>query len=146
MKTHPWQNQATAVTSYPLPEIPLESPETVDDGTLRTFPSGATRDSAAGKLEPWGFTSALVEKRFSEYMHQHRIQSDGSLRDSDNWKKGFELDSYYHSMSRHVLDFRLLWEGYAKESRTDDLVDALCGILFNTQGLIHELMKEKREL
>ena len=117
--------------------------QAVDDGTLRTFASGATRDTTEGKLEPWGFTSALVEKVFSEYMDKHRIQSDGNLRDSGNWKKGFDLDSYWHSMSRHVMDFRLLWEGHEGEARTESLMDALCGIKFNVDGLIYELMKAK---
>jgi hypothetical protein len=120
-----------------------QASETKDNGRLRTFPTGATRDTNDGKLEPWGFTSPLTEKRFAEYMHEHRVQSDGSLRDSDNWKKGFPIDSFWHSMSRHVLDFRLLWEQYGSEARTQDIVDALCGIKFNVDGLIHELMKKE---
>ena len=54
-------------------------------GKIRTFKTGATRDTDENKLEPWGFTSALVEKAFSEYMQDHRTQSDGGLRDSNNW-------------------------------------------------------------
>ena len=112
-----------------------------DDGVLRTFGTGATRDTNEGKLEPWGFTSPLVEKAFSEYMHEHRKQTDGELRDSDNWKKGIPMDAYWHSMSRHILDLRLLWEGYGKEARTRDIVEVLCAIRFNVDGMIHELRK-----
>jgi hypothetical protein len=112
-----------------------------DNGIIRTFASGATRDTTEGKPEPWGFTSAMVEKIFCEYMDMHRTQSDGSLRASDNWKKGFDLDSYWHSMSRHVLDFRLLWEGWDGEARTDYMIEALCGIKFNVDALILELKK-----
>lgn len=119
---------------------------TEDNGTLRTFPSGATRDTNDGKLEPWGFGSPLTELAFSEYMHKHRIQSDGSMRESDNWKKGFPPESFWHSLSRHVLDFRLLWEGYGEKARTDDAIDALCGIKFNVDGLIHEMMKARYDL
>ena len=114
-----------------------------DDGTLRTFASGATRDTNEGKLEPWGFTSPLVEKAFSEYMHEKRIQSNGELRDSDNWKKGIPLEAYWHSLSRHILDFRLLWEGFPEEAVSKDRIDVLCAIRFNVDGLMHEMLKEE---
>lgn len=107
---------------------------------MRYFPSGATRDDG-DKIEPWGFTSPLVEKAFSEYMHHHRQQNDGVLRDSDNWKKGIDTDSYYHSMSRHILDLRLIWDGFPQEARTVDMTETLCAVIFNAQGLLHELLK-----
>lgn len=112
-----------------------------DSGTLRTFESGATRDTGEGKHEPWGFTSALVEKRFCEYMHKHRQQSDGELRASDNWKNGIPLSSYRHSLSRHVQDLRLILDGYPQEAREQDPEEALCAILFNVQGMLHEILK-----
>ena len=115
-----------------------------DTGTLRTFSTGATRDTAANKHEPWGFTSALVEKRFCEYMHEHRQQSDGQLRDSDNWKKGISKDSYKHSLSRHIQDLRLHLEGFGDEAREADIETVLCSVLFNVQGMLHEILKEKR--
>lgn len=109
-----------------------------DDGTLRTFDSGATRDTAENKLEPWGFTSALAEQRFCEYMHAHRTQSDGSLRDSDNWKRGFGEDVLMHSLSRHILDLRLIWEGHPERARTGDKQETLCAIIFNATALLRE--------
>lgn len=112
-----------------------------DSGRLRTYSTGATRDTAEGKHEPWGFTSALVEQRFCEYMHQHRKQSDGNLRDSDNWKKGIDIESYWHSLSRHIQDLRLIREGYPEKARTQDITDALCGVFFNVQGLLLEILK-----
>lgn len=112
-----------------------------DNGKLRRWASGATRDTANDKPEPWGFMSSLVEKRFSQYMQQHRIQSDGELRDSDNWCKGIPIDSYYQSLGRHCQDLRLIYEGFPEEARTKDITEALCGIFFNTQGLIYELLK-----
>lgn len=114
-----------------------------DTGNLRTFSTGATRDTAQDKHEPWGFTSALAEKRFCEYMHKHRKQSDGNLRDSDNWKKGIDLDSYRHSLSRHIQDLRLIFEGYASEAGQADLEEVLCAVLFNVQGLLHETVKAR---
>lgn len=114
-----------------------------DSGELRTFGTGATRDTGEGKHEPWGFTSALVEKRFCRYMHKHREQSDGELRDSDNWKKGIPLDAYAHSLSRHIQDLRLHLEGFNYEAREHDLEEVLCSVLFNVQGMLHEVIKKR---
>jgi hypothetical protein len=114
-----------------------------DDGTLRTFATGATRDTAEGKLEPWGFTSPYAEKAFCEYMHRHRVQSDGSLRDSGNWKKGIPVEVFFHSLSRHILEFRLLWESDPPPA-AGDLVEVLCAIRFNVDGMLHELVKTRQ--
>lgn len=112
-----------------------------DDGTIRTFSTGATRDTGEDKLEPWGYGSPLVDKVFSEYMLKHQIQSDGQRRESSNWKKGIPVEAFWHSLSRHILDFRLLYEGYPGQARTYDKIETLCAIKFNVDGLIHELMK-----
>lgn len=114
-----------------------------DSGQLRTFSDGGTRDTAEGKTEPWGFTSALVEKRFSEYMHKHRLQSDGELRASDNWKLGLSQDCYKHSLSRHIQDLRLILEGFPEQAREQDLEEVLCATLFNVQGMLHEMIKQR---
>jgi hypothetical protein len=110
-------------------------------GKIRKFNTGATRDDDTGKLEPWGFTSPLVEKAFSEYMHDHRKQSDGSMRDSNNWKKGIPVDAYWHSLSRHILDFRLLYDGFPEEATSKDMINVLCAVHFNVCGLMYELLK-----
>lgn len=114
----------------------------IDSGQLRTYDTGATRDTSEGKTEPWRFTSALVEQRFSEYMHKHRRQSDGNLREADNWKKGISIRDYYDSLSRHVQDLRLIFEGYPEKARERDLEEVLCAVLFNVQGLLHEVIKD----
>lgn len=114
-----------------------------DNGVLRTFASGATRDTGEDKLEPWGFTSALVEQEYSEYMHSHRIQSDGEKRASDNWKKGIPVEAFHDSLSRHILDYKLIQEGFPQKARTPDLMETLLAIKFNVDGLIHELAKER---
>lgn len=114
-----------------------------DSGELRTFATGATRDTAQDKHEPWGFTSALAEQRLCEYMHKHRKQSDGMLRDSDNWKKGIPADAYKHSLGRHIQDLRLILEGYPEAARESDLEEVLCSVLFNVQGLLHETVRSR---
>ena len=106
-----------------------------DDGNMRTFDTGATRDTSTDKLDYGGFLSPLVLKRFAEYMHEHRQQSDGTLRAADNWQKGIPVDAYMESMLRHVMDVWLHDRGYADEAR-ESYEDALCGVLFNVQGLL----------
>jgi hypothetical protein len=108
---------------------------------MRQFDTGATRDSEDGKLEPWGFSSALVEKRFSEYMHGHREQADGELRASNNWCNGIPTSAYWHSLSRHLNDLRLIAEGYSKYAEEMDLETVLCAVKFNVDGLLYEVIK-----
>lgn len=110
-------------------------------GKIRKFDTGATRDDDEGKPQPWGFTSALVGKAFSEYMMKHQVQSDGELRPSDNWKKGIPLGAYKHSLSRHIEDLKLILEGFPEEAVESDIETVLCAVLFNTQGMLFELLK-----
>ena len=109
-------------------------------GLIREFDTGATRDTAEGKHEFVGYLSPLVIKRFGEYMTKHRIQPDGSTRAADNWKKGIPREAYLDSMFRHVLDLWLHAQGHGEEAR-EDLQEALCAIIFNAQGYLHEELK-----
>ena len=111
---------------------------------IRTFgKEGATRDTNMGKLDFEGFLSPIVLKRYAEYMDKHREQADGKLRDSDNWQKGMPKKVYMKSGWRHFFDWWMEHRGY--ESR-DGIEDALCGLLFNAQGYLHELLMEKRKV
>lgn len=109
-------------------------------GKIRSFDTGATRDTDEGKLDFEGFYSPIVVNRFGEYMTENRVQSDGSLRDSDNWQKGIPLDAYMKSLTRHFHDVWLAHRGY--ESR-DELEKSLCAVLFNAQGYLYEILKER---
>jgi uncharacterized protein involved in tellurium resistance len=109
---------------------------------LRNFDSGATRDSDEEKYDYEGFLSPLVLKEFGRYMHKHRKQSDGKLRDSDNWQKGMPKETYIKSMFRHFMDLWLEHRGY--ESR-DGKKDAICAIMFNSMGYLFMLLKEEEE-
>lgn len=113
-----------------------------DDGTLRTFSTGATRDTAKRKFDPYGFISPQALYRFSEYMDKHRLQSDGNLRDSDNWKKGIPIDSYVSSLIRHTMDFWSVMSGGKPlyDPHTTDPQEIACAIMFNVQGFLHETM------
>jgi len=107
----------------------------------RYFPSGAYRDVDDTKIDYEGFLNPLVLQRFGEYMNHHRVQSDGKLRDSDNWQSGIPKEVYMKSMLRHVHDAWMENRGY--ESR-EGMEDALCGIMFNSMGMLLEILNEHR--
>lgn len=107
---------------------------------MRKFSSGATRNNDADELDYEGFFSPIVMKCFAEYMHENRVQTDGKIRDSDNWQKGISKNSYMKSEYRHTMDLWLEHRGY--KSR-EGIIKALCGIMFNTQGYLFEILKEK---
>lgn len=106
---------------------------------MRKFKSGATRDTDENKLDFEGFLSPLVLERYAEYMHKNRIQADGKLRDSDNWQKGIPKDAYMKSKWRHFFSVWKTYRGYDN----NDITEELCAELFNTMGLLHEVLKTK---
>lgn len=106
-------------------------------GIIRQFDTGATRDTEAGKHDPEGFLSPAVIDRFNTYMHQHRTQSDGTLRDSDNWQRGMPRTAYMKSMWRHFLD---LWKAH-RGLPAPPIQESLCAMLFNVQGYLFEELK-----
>lgn len=111
---------------------------------MRTFETGATRNDAGNKFDYEGFLSPLALERFGEYMHSHRLQKDGSIRDSDNWQKGIPRNQYMKSLIRHVFDLWKLHRGHkATNPDTGDQFtkdELLSAILFNAQGYLHEVM------
>lgn len=109
---------------------------------VRTFDTGATRSPLGDKFCYSGFLSPIVLKRFATYMHEHRTQADGTLRDPNNWQKGITLESYMDSMMRHFMDVWLHHEGFSEEAN-EDLETALCGLFFNTQGMMFEVLKAR---
>ena len=113
---------------------------------MRKFLTGATRDDDVDKLDYEGFISPLVLKRYAQYMHKHRTQTDGKLRDSDNWQKGIPKKQYRKSLCRHSVDAWLIFRGWQEQSDAgEDIEDLLCAILFNTKGLLFEILKEKKD-
>ncbi len=108
---------------------------------MRKFTGGATRDTEEGKPDYEGFLSPLVMERFGEYMTKHRKLPDGSLRDSDNWQKGIPKDVYMKSAWRHFVAW---WWEHRGHWTADGIEEALCGLLFNVQGYLHERLRQKR--
>jgi hypothetical protein len=111
-----------------------------DDKVLRSFDSGATRDTAEGKLDMEGFTHPMVMLQFAKYMNMNRVQSDGQLRDSDNWQKGIPTEAYVKSLRRHHDDVWLEWRNFPTEA---GMIAALCGIMFNTMGMLKEILQNR---
>ena len=104
----------------------------------RYFKTGAYRDIEEDKLDYEGFLSPIVLKRFAKYMNKHRKQSDGTLRDSDNWQKGIPKEVYIKSAWRHFMD---LWLEHRGHKSREGIEDALCAVMFNVMGYLHEHLK-----
>lgn len=116
---------------------------------VRTFGTGATRDQAADKLDYEGFFSPLVLRRFAQYMHGHRLQPDGQLRESDSWQLGIPKKEYLKSAWRHFFDWWQLHRGNtvvdARDNHPVTAEEAICALLFNAMGYLHELLKGTAE-
>ena len=117
---------------------------------MREFTTGATRDSEDGKADYEGFLSPFVIEVYGKYMHQHRIQADGKLRDSDNWQKGFgehHCDVCMKSLWRHFLDMWFIHRGHKRFDKKDGhevtLIEATCAILFNVMAYMHIYMEKQ---
>lgn len=106
-------------------------------GNMRVFETGATRDTDKDKLDFEGFLSPWALERYAQYMHQHRQQADGILRDSDNWQKGIPITAYVKSLWRH---FFAVWKGHRRGNIGEE---DLCALIFNAMGILHELTSEK---
>ena len=119
---------------------------------MREFDTGATREDEEGKIDYEGHLSPLALEAFGSYMNDHRKQADGKMRSSDNWQKGFPIDVYMKSMWRHFMQ---LWTLHRSQHHPRGLagdydhrtykIEALCAIMFNVQGYLHELIKEEMD-
>lgn len=110
---------------------------------IREFETGATRNVDDERFDYEGFLSPLVLERFAEYMHVHRLQKDGTMRAADNWQKGIPFDSYMSSGWRHFMEWWKSHRGVSNEW-DEDVEDALCALIFNAQGYLHEILKGQR--
>ena len=126
---------------------PRKAPMKTTKPEMRSFESGAIRNTDDGKLDYEGFLSPLALKRYAEYLNQHRRQADGKLRPSDNWQKGFPFAVYMKSLWRHFMDFWALHRGWSvvEDGECVTKQDALCAVLFNAMGYLHELIKAEEE-
>jgi Domain of unknown function (DUF1937) len=116
---------------------------------MRTFDTGATRDTDADKPDYEGFLSPRALEEFGKYMLVHQKQADGTLRTSDNWQKGIPKQAYIKSMWRHLFDVWKLHRGLtvvdAKTGQSVTIETALCALLFNVMGYLHETVKKPKQ-
>jgi hypothetical protein len=119
----------------------------VEGSPIRKFETGATRDTDNGKYDYEAFLSPIVLERYAQYLHKHRLQTNGDMRPGDNWQRGIPKDVYMKSLIRHTMDAWKLHRGYTaidiKTKEPIDIEDALSGVMFNTMGYIFENLKEK---
>lgn len=108
---------------------------------MRTFETGATRNTDDTKPDYEGFLSPLVIERFGEYMTKHRFQADGQVRSSDNWQKGMPKESYMKSGWRHFFSW---WKSHRGLKTEEDIEESLCALFFNIQGYLHEHIKNEK--
>ncbi len=110
---------------------------------MREFKTGATRDTVEGKLSYVKALSPIVLQQYVQYLDVHRKQSDGSMREFDNWKQGIPKEAYLDGLGRHFVAVWLLEHGFPASDNHGSvtLEDSLCGIIFNAMGWLHELLK-----
>ena len=113
---------------------------------IRTFDTGATRDTDQGKLDYTRALSPIVLERYVQYLNKHRKQPDGSMRDFDNWKKGLPFRESFSSLGRHLIDVWKMIEGFSAEDNHGpcNIDDTLCAIIFNASTMLHERLKENK--
>lgn len=123
---------------------PLQQQQERERRQMREFETGATRDLDDDKPDYEGYFSPLVFRRYGEYMTKHRKQADGKMRDSDNWQKGIPITAYMKSLWRHLIELwtihRRISIGGRKEIRDFPREEALCAVIFNASGYLHELL------
>jgi hypothetical protein len=109
---------------------------------MRVFETGATKSGDETKIDFEGILSPQVLERYGEYMRKHTVQADGVTRATDNWQRGIPLSAYIKSALRHTVD----WWKYHRSPFVYpkvELEDALCAVMFNVMGYLHEMLKER---
>jgi len=114
---------------------------------MERFNSGATRSNTDERNDPEGFMSALAIERYCEYMTKHRKQADGTIRDSDNWQKGMPFGRALKRMWRHLMHLWIRHRGFnpSDQYAAVDMEEDLCAIMFNTNVMLHQLVKKRHE-
>jgi hypothetical protein len=111
---------------------------------VQTFETGATRNTDEGKFDYEAFLSPSVLHEYGRFMHEHRQQKDGSLREGDNWQKGIPLAAYMKSLVRHLFDLWAMHRGRRVINPDTGLPhtkkDLCCAIMFNAMGYLKELI------
>lgn len=118
----------------------------MNDKPMRTFETGALRNLDQDKLDFEAFYTPRVMQAFATYMHFNRHLPDGTMRNGDNWQKGIPSESYMKSGWRHFFEWWTWHREGAKAKISEGVIWALCGLLFNVQGYLDNLLKENPDL
>lgn len=123
---------------------PSSSTTNQETPLVRTFNSGATRDTDEGKPDFEGYFSPLVIHAYGLHMMRHQTDAAGQRRASDNWQNGIPMDAYMKSGWRHFIDVWCNHRGM-KWIRKERIITAICALLFNIMGYLHEYLKANPE-
>lgn len=115
------------------------------DSVVRTFDSGANRSAVEGKPQYSRYLSPVVLHRYGQYMLKHQQLPDGTTRPADNWQKGIPTQEYIDSLWRHMMDAWCHLKGQ-DQLMSSDYQEALCAMMFNIHGLLHEEMVGRTEV
>lgn len=109
----------------------------------RQFKTGADRSADTGKPHFERALSPLVLQRFAEYMRDHNIPAG---RREDQWQLGFPDESWIDSGWRHFHAWWCLSRGIPatdEKGKAIDIEEAICGLFFNVQGALHQILLRK---
>ena len=114
---------------------------------MREFETGATRNNDQERVDWVKMLSLPAMFEYARYMSRHRLQTDGKLREFDNWKGadkkgGFPLDEVVESLMRHTLDLAALQNGDVP-MRPCDTREACCAIIFNAMAYLHTILSAR---
>ena len=132
-----------------FPEVALKLVESKEkqSNEIRQFGTGATRDADNHPEKPsyYKALSPIVLREYVKYLGRHRTQTDGSKRDWDNWKAGIPIDVYMDGLLRHTMAVWLIQQGFRSYDNHGEVntKDSLCGVMFNSIGMLHEILKEE---
>lgn len=109
--------------------------------SVRSFESGAIRDSEDSKEDYVETISWTAFRRYAQYMTSKKSQYG-----SGNFKKGIPIESYERSLVRHLQKYM---ENKYEQGVVETDTDHLSAMVFNIFGILHEqerkVKDEKRE-
>ena len=97
---------------------------------IRTFKSGAVRDSENDKEDYVETLAWRSLKRYAKYM-----TSKKSKYGRGNFKKGIDIESYERSLVRHLQKY---FENKYEQGQVEKNEDHLSGMVFNIFGIMYE--------
>lgn len=115
--------------------------------TAQVFETGAMRDLSEDKLDFEGCLTPELLTAYAEYMRTTGRMANGTLRNTNNWKKGMPIGGYMKSLWRHMV---ALHAAYLSDATQDEYggegeFEAAMAMMFNIQGFVFERIRENPE-